>query len=264
MRISYHNHTTWSDGSATLAEMIDGARKAGLEEFGVSDHFVLAPENRRLSWAMKPESLDAYVAQIQQTKAAARDLTIRVGLEVDYFPETMELTEKRLAPYSFDYLIASIHFIDNFPLDLDAQSWEKLSQESRDRMWRRYWQRLGAAAQSGFFDIIGHFDLPKKFGFYPSVDLTKEALAALDSIAASNMSIEINTSGWDKPAREAYPSLFYLQEANRRNIPLLINSDAHTSSDVVRNFDRAQQLAISAGYKELVRFERRNRFSYPF
>ena len=61
MRTSYHNHTTWSDGEATLAEMIDGARRAGIEELGISDHYVLAPGDRRFDWAIAPESLDAYV-----------------------------------------------------------------------------------------------------------------------------------------------------------------------------------------------------------
>jgi len=263
MRTSYHNHTTWSDGAATLAEMIAAARKAGLEELGISDHFALAPEDRRFPWAMAPESLDAYVAQIRRATATTEGLTIRLGLEVDYFPESLELIEQRLAPYPFDYLIASVHFVDGFAIDLNAQPWEGLSQESRDGIWRRYWQHLGAAAESGAFDIIGHFDLPKKFGFYPSVDLTGDALAALYIIAAANMAIEINSSGWDKPVQEAYPSPFYLREANRRKIPLVINSDAHTASDVTRNFERARQLAAAAGYAELVRFEHRKRSVYP-
>jgi len=263
MHTSYHNHTTWSDGSATLAEMIDGARRARLNELGISDHFVLAPGNRRFSWAIAPDSLDAYVVQVQQAMATTRDLTIRLGLEVDYFPETIELVKKRLAPYSFDYLIVSVHFVDDFAIDLNAQPWEGLSQDSRNRIWRCYWQCLRAAAESGLFDIIGHFDLPKKFNFFPSVDLTEDALAVLDAIAAADMAIEINSSGWDKPVQEAYPSPFYLQEANRRGIPLVINSDAHSSSDVTRNFDRACSLAASAGYTDLVRFESRRRFSYP-
>ena len=263
MRTSYHNHTTWSDGESTLAEMIESARRSGIEELGISDHYVLAPENRRFDWAIAPESLDAYVAEVQNSIAATKDLTVRLGLEVDYIPETIELVKKQLAPYPFDYLITSVHFVGDFPIDLELKSWETLSQDSRNRIWRSYWQILRAAAESGYFDIIGHFDLPKKYGYYPSVDLTKEALSVLDAMAAADMAIEINCSGWDKPVKEAYPSLFYLQEAHRRNIPMVINSDAHTSSHITRNFDRGRRLAAEAGYTELVRFESRKRFPYP-
>ena len=260
---SYHNHTIWSDGLATVQEMIESARRAGLVELGFSDHFALTPGNQHLRWALPPDSLDSYVSEIQWAIASTKDITVRMGLEVDYFPETADLIKSRLAAHSFDYLIGSVHFVDDFPIDLDAQPWEELSQSARDSVWRGYWRCLRAAAQSGIFDIIGHFDLPKKFKFGPSVDLTEEAFAVLSAVSAADMAIEINTSGWDKPAGEAYPSLFYLQEAMRRKIPLVINSDAHSTGEVVRHFDRARQLARNAGYTELVRFERRQRFLYP-
>jgi histidinol-phosphatase (PHP family) len=263
MQTSYHNHTTWSDGEATIAEMIDAARSAGIEELGISDHYVLDPGNRRFEWAIPPESLDAYVEEVQKAAAATKDLVIRLGLEVDYIPETEAQVKRQLAPYPFDYLITSVHFVNNFAIDLELQSWEELPQDSRNHKWRRYWQILRAAVESGCFDIVGHFDLPKKYGYYPSIDLTDEALAVLDAMADADMAIEINTSGWDKPVKEAYPSLFYLQEANRRNIPLVINSDAHTSKNVAYNFELGRRLALEAGYTELACFENRTRTLYP-
>jgi histidinol-phosphatase (PHP family) len=257
---NYHTHTKWSDGSATVQEMIEAARKAGLREFGISDHFALTAGNP-VAWALPPESLDAYVAEIQQAKKDNRDIAVRLGLEVDYYPETIERARERLASYEFDFLIGSVHFVDGFAIDFSAQPWQGISQESRDAVWRSYWRLLRATAQAGIFDIIGHFDLPKKFNFFPSADLTADALSVLDAIAAADMAIEINTSGWDRPVAEAYPSLFYLQEANRRKIPLMINSDAHAPGEVVRHFDHAREWAAAAGYTELVGFERRRRFS---
>lgn len=263
MRISYHNHTTWSDGKSTIAEMIAGARRAGVSELGISDHFALAPDHRHFSWALAPESLDVYVEEILAAIQNTKDLTIRLGMEVDYFPETLEESVKRLQPYPFDFLIGSVHFIDEFVIDLNARPWEGLSMDQRNQIWRAYWNHLRAAAESRYFDFIGHFDLPKKFNYYPSVDLTEDALAVLDAMAASDMAIEINCSGWDKPVQEAYPAPFYLEEANRRNIPLLINADAHNAEDTARYFDRARALAADAGYTELVRFDKRRRLAYP-
>jgi histidinol-phosphatase (PHP family) len=260
---TYHNHTKWSDGSGTVAEMIEAAQKAGFTELGISDHFALAPGNPKFRWALPTESLDDYVAQIRQAMASSNGIILRLGLEVDYFPKSVERIKDRLAAHRFDFLIGSVHFVDDFAIDLNAQPWEGLSQDSRDSVWRSYWRLLRETAQSGLFDIIGHFDLPKKFKFHPSIDLTEDALAALDAVAAADMAIEINTSGWDRPVGEAYPSMFYLREARRRNIPLVINSDAHAPGEIARHFDRAWQLAAAAGYTELVRFEQRQRFSYP-
>src|SRR5688500_10992038 len=50
MRISYHNHTTWSDGAPTLAALIQAARRAGLDELGVSDHYVPYPGGQQVEW----------------------------------------------------------------------------------------------------------------------------------------------------------------------------------------------------------------------
>jgi histidinol-phosphatase (PHP family) len=259
---NYHTHTKWSDGSATVQEMIEAARKAGFDEFGVSDHFALTPGDP-VAWAIAPESLGAYVAEVLQAKEQNRDIRIRLGLEVDYYPETIEQVKERLASHPFDFLIGSVHFVDSFPIDLNAQPWRGITQESRDHIWRSYWRLLRATAQCGIFDIVGHFDLPKKFNFFPSADLTDDACSALDAIAAADMAIEINTSGWDKPVAEAYPSLFYLQEAHRRKIQLVISSDAHAAGEVARHFERAQRLAAAAGYTKLARFDRRRRSCSP-
>jgi histidinol-phosphatase (PHP family) len=263
MRISYHNHTTWSDGKSTISEMIEAARKMGLDELGISDHFAIASDHRPFSWAIQIESLDAYVEEVSMAMRNTKDLTVRLGVEVDYFPETLEESIKRLVPYPFDFIIGSVHFIDEFVIDLNAKPWEGLSQNQRDEIWRVYWHHLRHAAESGYFDFIGHFDLPKKFGFYPGIDLKQEALAALDAMASADTAIEINCSGWDKPVQEAYPQLMYLQEARLRNIPLLINADAHSADEITRHFGRARELAASAGYTELVRFDKRQRFPYP-
>jgi histidinol-phosphatase (PHP family) len=263
-RISYHNHTTWSDGSSTIPEMIDAARKAGLKEFGVSDHFALAEGNPRFRWALPPDSLDQYIAEVRQLSDSTEDIDVRLGLEVDYFPETVNQVKERLAACEFDYLIGSVHFVKEFAIDLNSKPWEGISQQARNEIWRSYWRLLREAAESRIFDVLGHFDLPKKFKFHPTIDLSAEACEVLDAVAAADMAIEINTSGWDKPVAEAYPSLRYLREANRRGIPLLISADAHSAAEVTRHFERARELAAEAGYTQLVRFERRQRSAYSF
>ena len=263
MLISYHNHTNWSDGRPTIPELIAGARDAGVTELGISDHFAITPYGQFPDWSIQAEKIDAYVEDILRAAQNTNDMTIRLGVEVDFFPETLEESINLLRPYPFDFIIGSVHFIDEFTIDLNSDSWKEITQEEINLVWQTYWRYIAAAAKSGYFDLIGHFDLPKKYKFYPDVDLTADALAALDAIAAADAALEINTSGWHKPVREAYPRLFYLTQARRRNIPILINADSHYSNHVTRDFNRAEKLASRAGYTELVRYEKRKRFSYP-
>jgi histidinol-phosphatase (PHP family) len=262
MIVSYHNHTCWSDGQYSLQQMIDGARQAGVDEFGISDHFVLTPNLKKLWWSMPLDFLDEYVARVCEAIVRTEDLHLRLGLEADYLPETIDDLRDLLAPHPFDYLIGSVHIVDGFSIDYQAADWEPLSQSEINDIWRLYWVRVREMAHARLFDFAGHLDLPKKFGFLPTVDLTAEISAALDALAAAGMAIEINTAGWDKPIGEAYPSPLLLQEAHRRGIPLVINADAHMPEHVTNHYDRARSLARSAGYTQALRYDRRIAHGY--
>ncbi len=259
MQVSYHNHTNMSDGNFSLAEMLDGACRAGLDAFGISDHFVLSPGGHSLDWSMPLDFLEEYVDTLRAAKARAPWL--RIGVEADYFPETVDRLRARLASLPFDYVIGSVHIVDGFCVDLVPELWAAIDQEERNARWRLYWVRLRELAESGFCDFVGHLDLPKKFGYLPTIDLTAEETAALDAIAAAGIAIELNTAGWDKPIGEAYPSLRLLREARRRDISLVISADAHQPQDVANHYTEARALARQAGYTETVGFEARKKFN---
>lgn len=263
MLVSYHNHTKWSDGAPTTAEQIQGARLAGLDELGISDHYVLSPTGGPVEWSMALERVGDYVAELEEASQELSNPVLRVGIEVDFYPETVRSTRQVVNSHRFDFVIGSVHNVDGFPIDSHHRYWEELSAADRDGVWRLYWERIRQMASSGLCDVVAHLDLPKKYGHRPSIDLSREADAALDAIAAADLAIEINTAGWSLPAGEAYPSLELLCGANRRGIPLLISADAHSPVHLTRDFDRARALAREAGYTQLLRYERRRRFPIP-
>ena len=243
--------------------MVAAARELGLDEIGISDHFTAYPDDRKEHWTMSPDRLDGYVEEVLTAARESVKPVVRLGLEADYFPETVDMLRECVARYPFDYIIGSVHFIDTFPIDLSIERWRPLDAEEIVSKWRLYWTRIGALAASGVFDFVGHLDLPKKFGYFMPDELIPDALSALDAVAAAGMAIEINTSGWYVPAEEAYPSTFLLRAACERGIALVINADAHQPAHVSRDFERAREMARAAGYNSVVRYERRRRFSVP-
>lgn len=255
MLFTYHNHTNWSDGGATLAAMIQAARELGVDELGISDHYVLHPEGDQ-EWSMPAELLGDYFSTLRQASAEVKGIVLRTGLEADYIPETAAELRAELELFDWDYVIGSVHFVDGFCVDEKAEDWRRLTPERRDQVWIRYWELVAELARTEIFDILAHPDLPKKFGFRPAADLRELEEAALDAVAAAGMAIEINTAGWSLPAAEGYPSLRILRAARERDIPLTISADAHFPEFILRDFDRAADLARQAGYEALVRFER--------
>lgn len=258
--VSYHCHSTWSDGRASVAGMVQGAAAAGLLEFGLSDHFVLTPydDSNAHEWSM-PRNGRALADCLADLRAVAvgAPLPVRSGVEADYFPETWRQVAAVLAEFDLDYVIVSVHSVERFPIDSSAGYWQPLSPAEINRIHRGYWQRIRELAECRLGDIVGHLDLPKKFGFYPSADLSPEIGAALDAIATAGMTVELNTAGWDKPCAAPYPSEELLRGIRQRGIPVMINADAHIPGDLARHYGRAAELLRRLGFTEMRAFTKR-------
>lgn len=256
---SYHVHSRWSDGVAIVPDIVAQAHSLGLDEVGISDHFVLHPDTPDIEWSMRSEELPRYVSEVLAFAAQSQDISVRLGIEADYIPETIDTLKEALALHPFDYVIGSVHFMDGFPIDEHRRYWDSLSADQVNQTWLGYYTRIVDMAASGAFDIVGHLDLPKKFGHAPTADMTAAVNAALDAIARADMAMEINTSGWSLPANEAYPAPWIVRAARSRDIPIVITADAHTPKYLTRNFDMARRLARASGYTQLALFERRVR-----
>ncbi|MDD4097989.1 MAG: histidinol-phosphatase HisJ family protein, partial [Lentisphaeria bacterium] len=196
---SLHNHSTWSDGAADITAMATAARDAGLNVFGISDHWVMLPPGCRLKteWSISADRLDGYFQECLAVRKQVETerFSLRIGLEVDFFPETWQENMALLARYPLDYTIGSIHYLDDFPIDSSPAPWKNLDQDSINDLWRQYWLRVRALAETRAFTIIGHLDLPKKFGFTATADLNAEIDAALLAIRESGAQLELNTAG---------------------------------------------------------------------
>jgi len=264
MLASYHVHTRWSDGDRAVADCVRAARAMGLDEVGISDHYVLTPDGSQVRWGMILDALEGYVDAVQSAACeGGEDLVVRLGIEADYFPESAGALKDMLASQPFDYVIGAVHLVDGFPIDENAENWAHLTQSERDDVIRRYWVRVREMAESRMFDIAAHLDLTKKFGFQASVDLLDEISAALDAVASAGMSVEINTAGWYFACEEAYPAPSIIRQCFERGVPVLIAADAHDPPDLIRGFDRARRLLQDMGCTHIASYAGRRRFMHP-
>jgi histidinol-phosphatase (PHP family) len=273
MRATYHNHSTWSDGKASVTELIDAARAMGVEALGISDHWVLHPQGKQFKWAMQTDRLADYVGELRTLRDRTIAPALLIGLEVDWHPSNAQSLLDVLDMYPLDYILGSVHEVQlpwkhasagEFMIDGSPAAWQTLAQDQINEIHRQYWRNIRTLAQSGVYDIVAHIDLPKKFGFYATADLSHEIGEALDAIAVAKtpagqrLVVEINTAGWHKPCADAYPSLEILRECRRRDIPATMSADAHHPEHLLRDFDRAAERLQMAGYSQIARFEGRH------
>ncbi len=260
----YHMHTPLCRHAE--GEPVDYARRAlavGLTEIGFSDHSPMRRDDFD-NWRMRHDQLDEYVEKVRRAQKEFPQLTIRLALEVDYLPGHEEWIRELAARHPWDYLIGSVHYVSE-TWDIDNPA--KLSEwKNRDtfEVWSVYFDRLTSAAATGLFEIIGHTDLPKKFGHRPTQDCTPLYEKFLAAVKQANGAIELNTAGLRKECQEIYPSREILQLAFAKGVPITFGSDAHAPGEVGLNFAEAIQLAREVGYKECWRLAGRKPQSVAF
>lgn len=255
-KVDYHMHTPLCGHAVgEPSEYAAQARRVGLSEIGFSDHAPLVShEDPR--YTMNASQLPQYHKMIESLQANADGLTVKLGLEADYVPGFEEKTRRIVDGYPYDFVIGSVHFIDAWAFD-DPEEKTKWRDKDIDRVYRDYYALLRRSAESKLYDIMGHVDLVKKFGHRPGADMTGEVQETARVFKKTGVTVEINTSGLRKPVKEIYPSLDVLRIYAKAGVPITFSSDSHDPRDVGRDYDKARELALAAGYKEYNVFKKR-------
>ena len=186
--------------------------------------------------------LAEYKAFIDQMRQEKFPIDIKFGLEVCYFPEEEDRLHRILADYEWDFLTGSIHWIDGFGFDHkeNIAVWERLVV---DDLYRRYYQLMCQAIESGLFDVIAHPDSIKCFNFYPSADM--DMLPIYEDLAACFLRNAVKTEysnglfiNYGHHERGPNPQL--LAVLLEHNIPLVTVSDAHKPENVGKFIRQAE------------------------
>ncbi len=258
----YHIHTyLCGHAKAEVSQYVEAARQKGIPEMCFADH-APTPDGYDPGNRMAMEKFPEYRKLIAGIRRS-RNPRILYGIEADYYPGCEKYLGKWLAKQDFDLVLGSVHYIRKWGFDNPEQRavWDDVDVP---KTWREYFGLVGKLADTKYFDVVAHFDIPKKFGFRPSdAELKEMVQPVLDRVAAADMAIELNTSGLRRPAKEIYPSVLILDLARERGIPICFGSDAHLPEHVGFSFDQALSHAKQAGYAKYARFRKRKKQLAP-
>ncbi|MDT8903110.1 DNA polymerase/3'-5' exonuclease PolX [Anaeroselena agilis] len=196
----FHVHTTFSDGSATPAEMAAAARERGWGYLGVSDHSRTAVYARGL----RLETVAEQRREIERLNAANPDFRLMAAIECDILPDgSLDYPDEVLA--EFDFVIASVH---------------SAFRQSEADMTRR----IIRAMENRYVGVLGHPTgriLLARDGY--GVDLG----AVIAAAATTGTVIEINASPYrlDLDWR-------WCRKAKETGVLLAVNPDAHAPAEL--------------------------------
>ncbi|MFC1960299.1 histidinol-phosphatase [Chloroflexota bacterium] len=204
---------------------------------------------------MRVDQFEEYVQLIEATRQQWQGrVDVRLGLESDYFPGHEDWLAELYDRAEFDYILGSIH-----PQLLGY--WRPYHNGDPVAFQRTYFEHLAMSAESGLFDCLGHPDQIKNVPPTEwSLDrIMPDIIRALDRIAATGVAMELNTYGLHRQIKEMHPAPAMLVAMKKRDIPIVLGSDAHNAQRVAADFENALDLLTATGYTTVTYFLKRQR-----
>ncbi len=263
----YHVHTfRCGHAGGASRDFVLRAIEQGLSEMAFTDHiplYFLAVDRRDPRLAMREDQFDDYLAEVESLQREfVGTIPIRLGLEADYAEGHEETLMKWLARADWDLVLGSVHWVAGDWIDAPGSA-ARFEREGTERLYREYYRLLGRAAGTGLFDVLTHFDLPKKHGHRPPAPVRDAEDAAIAAARKGGCAVEISSAGLRKPVKEPYPEAGLLARIAAAGVPVSFSSDAHAPLEVGWGYERTLAHARAAGVREFVTLERRRKIFHP-
>ena len=255
-----------------LKVFFDSAKTHQLDEIGISEHSHTFPEFKELYY----EDLildDSFVGKFQQqwlkknkfkytlddyfnfmAKLHSLGYKAKIGIEVCNFQDQDKVREI-LAPYKFDYIIGSIHFLHGWAYD-SSQIKDEWNNHSLKEIYEWYAQEVEKLCASQIYDVLGHPFNIRLFKNLPDFDVTPYLIRVAKAIQKANMAVDVNTGTYYRyPIAEISPYPDFMKIAHDYNLPIITSSDAHQPEHCGNYIDEAIAYAKSFGYTTCLQFD---------
>src|ERR1035437_7169844 len=248
----YHVHTARCGHAGGAArDYVLAALSRGLSEIAFTDHvplYFLPGEDPDPGLAMTRAELPGYVEEVSALREEfAGRIDVLLGLEADYAEGHEAALEEILRAHDWDVVLGSVHWVAGRWIDAPGSG-------RRHEIEGSVLLSRAKAAAAGLFDVITHFDLPKKFGPRMPPEAPDAEAAAVDAARAAGVAIEVSSAGLRKTVGEEYPAPPLLMSLVAAGVPIVFSSDAHAPAEVAWGRDRIEAAARAAGAREHLSF----------
>lgn len=243
MKANYHTHTTrCNHASGSDEDYVLSAIKGGYDELGFSDHSCWKYDSDFVPHIrMKYEQFDEYYASISALKEKYKDqISIKIGLECEYFPKYMDWLKKFIEEKKIDYVILGNHFDGSDETGVyygySCNSDENLTKYIDDAI---------AGLKTGLYSYLAHPDLFMRGRDKWDEHAIKESYRLCTFCKEHNILLEYNLEGAlmnDIHHTLDYPYPEFWQIAAKVGNDAIIGVDAHKNSSLETDFYRNQAL----------------------
>ena len=268
MFCDYHTHTVFSsDSMYPMEDCIKDAISLGIEEICFTDHVDYGIKddwddlrNNKATKKYFNVDYDKYFSDLETLREKYKNqITIKNGLEFWIQKYNIEKYNKLFEKYPLDFIILSVHQID------DKEFWNHSYQDGKTEKeyYEDYFNEIYYLVQNySNYCVLGHLDMMKRYdekdGYNPFVENKEIITKILKRVIADGKGIELNTSSIKYKLDDLMPSRdilkLYLELGGE---VLTIGSDSHCKRDLKNShIEELKQELRDIGFTKFCTFEK--------
>ena len=268
MFADYHVHTEFSDDSIypmeqvirdAIAMRMDTICFTDHVDYGIKDDWDSGnPIKYRGKEPLANVDYPIYVAKIRELQYLYEPwIDIKMGMEFGIQTHTIPKYEALFQKYPFDFIILSIHQVE------DKEFWTQDFQKgkSQEEYNRRYYEEmLNVVKRYQNYSVLGHMDLIVRYdenGIYPFERVEPVISEILRIIIENGKGIELNTSYHRYGLKDSTPSINILKRYRELGGDIItIGSDSHSPEQLGAHVEDAKQLLKSLGFRYFCTYDK--------
>ncbi|WP_192988325.1 histidinol-phosphatase HisJ family protein [Carnobacterium mobile] len=264
----YHVHSDYSDDSWYLMEeIVKDAIQLGLEEICFTDHvdYGVKPDWRPeeefqagKNKEVKNVHYDLYFSELDKlSEKYEKNITIKKGLEFGMQVHTIPQFEKLYQSYDFDFILLSVHQIENKEFWTGEFQKGHTHQESYDEYYDEMYRLVTSYND---YSVLAHMDLVRRY-LDKEVDLFEyskdKIMKILKKVIADNKGIELNTSSVRYEINGFTPSIEILKLYHELGGKIItIGSDSHKPEHLGFHIKESKKLLKDIGFTHFCTFDK--------
>ena len=256
----YHVHTEFSvDCKVPMVDSCRAAIAADVTEIAFTDHV----DSQLSDMGYGYYRAEDYFRSLESARAEFGDrLTVLAGAEVDFHTDTAADVERFMAQYGreYDFVIGSVHYGAGGAIIFP----EVFGGRTLDDVFLPYFDQVEAAVATGWFDSIGHLDIPKRYA--PRTHRTYDPLVYRDrlnevfaTMIEKGVAFEINTSGLRQAPKTSMPGpavvRWYAEAGGKR---ITTGTDSHAAQTVGAGIAKTLDMLELCGIDAVASFRKRS------
>lgn len=261
MKIDYHVHTAYSDDSQyALADCVKDAITKGLDEIAITDHVDYgvksdwdSGEDIAYRDGMPIANVDypKWEKELRHLQNQYKNqISIKMGMEFGMQKHTIGQFKRLFDRYPFDFIILSVHQID----DQEFWTYDFQRGKTQKMFYERYYQEiLDIISQYKDYSVLGHLDLISRYdqeGNYPFVKVKPLIEKILSRVIADGKGIEVNTSYHRYGLSDMTPSMDILKLYHQLGGKIItIGSDSHKEEHLGAYIEETKQILKETGFQ---------------